>query len=63
MKYTKDQKEKWLKDNFLICGCGYHNKKEWTSYFGTCNRCRKVLDKKAYFKYEMNKRLRLWKGE
>lgn len=47
----------------IKCECGYQNKKHNVEIYGTCTRCRKVLDEKAKFKYEMNKKLRLWRGK
>lgn len=43
--------------------CGYCNRKEMIDKYGTCKRCRKVLDDKAKFNYEMNMRLRLWRKD
>lgn len=43
--------------------CGYFNSKENAMFYGTCTRCRKTLDEKVKFKYEMNKKLRLWRGK
>ena len=41
--------------------CGYENKKHNVKIYGTCTGCRNTLDEKAKFKYEMSKRLRLWR--
>ena len=43
--------------------CGYQNKKIFIDVYGTCRLCNKVLDEKAKFKYEMFKRLRLWRNK
>lgn len=43
--------------------CGYENKKEFLQYSGVCHLCGKILDDRAYFKAQMNKRLRLWRGK
>lgn len=43
--------------------CGYHNKVEFLRYSGVCHCCGKILDDKAYFKSQMNKKLRLWRGK
>lgn len=56
------KKKKVLMEH-IICECGYHNKPWNVKMYGTCTRCRKVLDPKAKYKYEMNKRLRLWRGD
>lgn len=55
-----DKKEEEL--NLILCdNCGYYNKKYHIKKYGVCNRCHKVLDKKAKFEYEMFCRLRLWR--
>lgn len=47
----------------IKCECGYQNHKENVQVFGTCRGCGKVLDSKAKYKYEMNKKLKLWRGK
>lgn len=42
--------------------CGKYNSKIYLKKYGTC-LCGNVLDKKAKFQYEMNKKLRLWRGK
>ena len=49
--------------DIVVCECGYCNKKYNVEYYGTCTRCKKILDEKAKFKYDMNKKLRLWRGK
>lgn len=53
-----------MKENLdnIICECGYQNHKSRIKKYGTCLFCGKVLDSKAKYKYEMNKKLRLWRG-
>ena len=46
----------------IICECGYHNHRDMIEIYGTCKLCGKTLDKKAKYKYEMNKKLKLWRG-
>ena len=41
--------------------CGYNNKKYNVKHWGTCTKCRKVLDKKEKFKMEMYKKLMMWR--
>lgn len=41
--------------------CKYENHKEMIGLYGTCKLCGKVLDKKAKYKYEIYKRLNLWR--
>ena len=43
--------------------CGYGNNSDYVKYSGVCHGCGKVLDEKAYFKAQMNKKLRLWRNE
>jgi len=52
--------EKWEKH--IKCTCGYNNKENNVKIWGTCRGCGKILDDRAYFKYQMNKKLRLWRG-
>lgn len=55
----RDKSKKDL-DN-IVCECGYHNHKSAIAIYGTCKLCGKVLDSRAKYKYEMNKRLHLWR--
>ena len=48
-------------DNIKCDVCGYHNHKYFVKYSGVCHLCGKVLDNKAYFKYQLRQRLRLWR--
>ena len=48
---------------FVICECGYHNKKNQIKKYGTCNFCGKVLDPRAKLEYEIVCRCRLWKDK
>jgi len=43
--------------------CGYQNHDYYVKKSGVCHLCGKVLDDKAYFKAQMNKKLRLWRGK
>ena len=47
----------------MKCECGYYNHLDKIKIYGTCKLCGKVLDKKAKYNYEMNKRLKLWRKE
>ena len=42
--------------------CGKYSSMVYVKSYGAC-LCGEVLDKKAKYKYEMNKRLRLWRGK
>lgn len=56
-------KEKRVFDNIVCDVCGYQNHKDYVKYSGVCHLCGKILDQKAYFKAQMNKKLRLWRGK
>lgn len=56
-------KKKRKLDNIKCDVCGYCNHKEYVKYSGVCHLCGKILDDRAYFKQELNKRLRLWRGK
>lgn len=43
--------------------CGYQNGKDYVKFSGVCHLCGKILDEKAYFKQQLNKKMRLWRGE
>lgn len=50
--------------NNVVCKeCGYNNKKHYAKFFGTCLCCGNIIDDKAKFKYEMNKRLLLYRKD
>lgn len=57
------KKDKKWEPNIKCPYCNYENHEFNVKTYGTCTRCKKVLDEKAKFKYEMNKKLRLWKGK
>ena len=45
----------------ILCECGYNNKINNVTIYGTCTRCGKILNQKYKFKYEMYNKLRLWR--
>jgi len=49
-------------DNIKCDVCGYQNHKHFVQYSGVCHLCGKILDEKAYFKNQMNKKMRLWRN-
>lgn len=55
--------EKKIHEEIIKCECGYNNKWFNVKKYGTCTRCKKVLDKKTKFEYEMYNRLRLWRSK
>ena len=56
------RKKKEHLDN-IKCECGYCNKKDMIAVYGTCKYCGKVLDDRAKYKYEMRRKLQLWRGK
>ena len=42
--------------------CGYQNHAYFVKQSGVCHLCGKILDEKAYFKQQMNIKLRLWRN-
>ncbi len=60
MGKKKRQKEFKL----VVCEkCGYNNQPQFAGFFGTCLRCKNVIDPRAKFRYEMNKKLGTWRKE
>lgn len=55
------EKGEFMKTNFVVCECGYDNQKNSIDTFGTCLKCGKILNERAYFKYNMRKLTRSWK--
>ena len=41
--------------------CGYYNGKGYIKKYGKCNGCKNILSKEADFKYNMIKKLHLFK--
>ena len=58
----KMAKEKKM-DNIKCEVCGYQNHKDYVQYSGVCHLCGNILDDKAYFKQQLNKKMRLWRGQ
>lgn len=50
-------------DNIQCKKCGYCNHKHYVEQTGKCHLCGNILDEKAYFKLQMRKKLRLWRGK
>jgi len=53
-----------LKVKYVICPkCGYNNKKERFSLYGTCLRCHRIIDKKIFIKrllWEVNTKYKIY---
>lgn len=47
-KLEKKAIDKFVKDNYITCECGYNNEKHRFENYGTCLRCGRVLDPKKY---------------
>jgi len=56
-------KKKEKLDNIKCDVCGYQNHKYFVQQSGVCHLCGKILDDKVYFKAQMNKKLKLWRGK
>ena len=50
-------------DNVKCDVCGYQNHRDYLQYSGVCHNCGKILDERAYFKAQMNSKLRLWRND
>lgn len=59
----KDKEEFMKSIGSVKCTCGYWNKDFNIKRYGTCTRCHKVLDKKAYFEYCMIVKLKAWRDK
>lgn len=45
-----EEHDAFVKKHYVTCECGYNNAKRRFVLYGTCLRCGKILDKKAYLK-------------
>ena len=54
-------KEEFLAQFVQCPECGYRNKKVFLERTGCCNCCGKILDPKAYLKYVVNKKVKIYK--
>ena len=59
------KRKRWKDDLHLVTceKCGYNNLPNFAHYFGTCLRCKNVIDEKAYFRRELSTRLGIWRKE
>ena len=48
----------FIKEHFTICSCGYNNKNKYVKTYGSCLKCGKILDKKAYFNRQLFLKMR-----
>lgn len=56
-------KKEFVNKNIKCDICGYQNHEYYVKESGVCHLCGKILDERAYFKSQMNKKLRLWRGK
>ena len=54
--------DKFVKDNYITCECGYNNEKHRFENYGTCLRCGKILDDKIYIYSLLRKKNRRFKN-
>ena len=57
------KKKEHINENIQCEKCGYCNHKDFVKYSGVCHLCGNILDDKAYFKQQMIKKMRLWRGQ
>lgn len=57
------KKKEFVNKNIICDVCKYQNNPNYVKYSGVCHLCGKILDDRAYFKAQMNKKLRLWRGK
>ena len=57
------KKKKFINTNVICDKCGYQNNPNYINFSGICHGCGKVLDEKAKFKFEMIKKMQLWRGK
>ena len=50
-------------DNIKCEICGYQNHKEYVAYSGVCHLCGNILDPRTYFRYNMNRKLKIWRDD
>lgn len=55
---SPEDRNKFVEEKFIKCECGYHNKKDMINVYGSCHLCGKILDKKAYFNWQIKSRMR-----
>lgn len=56
-KRIKDFDE-FMAKTFIVCDCGYNNKKENVKMYGTCLGCGKILDQKIFFEKKLKLELK-----
>lgn len=53
--------EEFINKKFIVCSCGYNNHKQAIDTYGTCIRCNKILNERAYFKFNLRTLTKSWR--
>lgn len=54
MRRKQENINKFIQERFVTCKyCGYNNEKKRLENYGTCLRCRKIIDGKSYLKRKL----------
>ena len=54
MRRTEASIKRFVNERFVTCKyCGYNNEKRRLENYGTCLRCRKIIDGKSYLKRKL----------
>ena len=54
MRRTEASIKRFVNERFVTCKyCGYNNKKRRLENYGTCLRCRKIIDEKSYLRRKL----------
>lgn len=54
-RWTKEETERWIERNFVVCKCGYRNEIKRFERYGICLSCGRILDERIYFKQQFYK--------
>lgn len=50
--------DEFIKNNYIVCSCGYRNKIENVNKYGTCLYCKKVLNEKVVFLNKLREQMK-----
>lgn len=54
MRRTEASIKRFVSERFVTCKyCGYNNEKKRLENYGTCLRCRKIIDGKSYLRRKL----------
>lgn len=49
-----EDRKKFIEEMFVVCDkCGYNNEKYRFQKYGTCLRCKHVIDERLHFKHQL----------